>query len=153
MGRACGDLTVAAAIAGGCEFMIMPELPYDQEELLSEIHSGIKKGKKHFIVLVTENICDVHELAKRIELKTKRETRATVLGHIQRGGKPISYDRILASRMGVYTVDLLLSETDKQSCVVGIKNGILVHHPLGDAIEHFQRTFNSDWLDYARRLY
>lgn len=86
MGRYCGDLTLAAAIAGGCEFVVVPEVEFSREDLVAEIKAGIAKGKKHAIVAITEHICDVDELAKYIETETKRETRATVLGHIQRGG-------------------------------------------------------------------
>lgn len=88
MGRYCGDLTLAAAIAGGCEFVVVPEVEFSREDLVNEIKAGIAKGKKHAIVAITEHICDVDELAKYIETETKRETRATVLGHIQRGGSP-----------------------------------------------------------------
>ena len=94
MGRYCGDLTLAAAIAGGCEFVVVPEVEFSREDLVAEIKAGIAKGKKHAIVAITEHICDVDELAKYIETETKRETRATVLGHIQRGGSPCPYDRI-----------------------------------------------------------
>ncbi|MBZ2279218.1 6-phosphofructokinase, partial [Buchnera aphidicola] len=108
MGRYCGDLTLSAAIAGGCEFIVLPEVNYKKEELVLEIQAGIKKGKKHAIVAITEYICNVGELARYIEKKTNRETRATILGHIQRGGVPVAYDRILASRMGAYSIELLL---------------------------------------------
>lgn len=99
MGRYCGDLTLAAAIAGGCEFIMVPEVEYTRDDLVAEIKAGIAKGKKHAIVAITEHMCDVDELASYIEKETGRETRATVLGHIQRGGSPVPYDRILASRM------------------------------------------------------
>ncbi len=102
MGRYCGDLTLAAAIAGGCEFVVVPEVEFSREDLVNEIKAGIAKGKKHAIVAITEHMCDVDELAHFIEKETGRETRATVLGHIQRGGSPVPYDRILASRMGAY---------------------------------------------------
>ncbi|STD24206.1 6-phosphofructokinase [Enterobacter asburiae] len=84
------------------------KVEFSREDLVAEIKAGIAKGKKHAIVAITEHICDVDELAKYIEAETKRETRATVLGHIQRGGSPGPYDRILASRMGAYAIDLLL---------------------------------------------
>ncbi len=104
MGRYCGDLTLAAAIAGGCEFIMVPEVEYTRDDLVAEIKAGIAKGKKHAIVAITEHMCDVDELASYIEKETGRETRATVLGHIQRGGSPVPYDRILASRMGAYAI-------------------------------------------------
>lgn len=99
MGRYCGDLTLAAAIAGGCEFVVVPEVEFSREDLVAEIKAGIAKGKKHAIVAITEHICDVDELAKYIETETKRETRATVLGHIQRGGSRARTTVSPASRM------------------------------------------------------
>ncbi|PHM38605.1 6-phosphofructokinase [Xenorhabdus innexi] len=153
MGRYCGDLTLSAAIAGGCEFIVLPEreIPFDREELLAEIQAGIQKGKRHAIVAITEHVCDVSELAKYIEAETRHETRATVLGHIQRGGAPVAYDRILASRMGAYSVQLLL-EGFGGRCV-GIQNEKLVHHDIIDAVQNMQRIFKKDWLETAKKLY
>ncbi len=86
---------------------MVPEVEYTRDDLVAEIKAGIAKGKKHAIVAITEHMCDVDELAHYIEKETGRETRATVLGHIQRGGSPVPYDRILASRMGAYAIELL----------------------------------------------
>ncbi len=151
MGRHCGDLTLSAAIAGGCEFFVIPEIPYTREELVTEIKAGIAKGKKHAIVAITELICDASELARYIEKETGRETRATVLGHIQRGGAPCAYDRILASRMGTYAIDLLLQGYGGRC--VGVQNEKMVHHDIIDAIENMKRPFRRDMLDTAKRLY
>lgn len=151
MGRYCGDLTLAAAIAGGCEFIVLPEIHYSKEELVIEIQEGIKKGKKHAIVAITEYICDVGELAKYIEKKTNRETRATILGHIQRGGAPVVYDRILASRMGAYAVELLIK--GYQGKCVGVQNEKMVFNDITDALKNMKRTFKKDWLITAKKLY
>ncbi|XBC38481.1 MAG: 6-phosphofructokinase [Buchnera aphidicola (Melaphis rhois)] len=151
MGRTCGDLTLAAAIAGGCEFIVLPEIKYVQQELIQEIKAGIKKGKKHAIVAITECICDVEKLAKHIQHETKRETRATILGHIQRGGAPRAFDRILASRMGEYAVELLL--LGYQGQCVGIRNEKMVNHDITDALENMKRPFKFDWLITAKKLY
>lgn len=151
MGRHCGDLTLAAAIAGGCEFVVIPEVEFHREELVAEIKAGIAKGKKHAIVAITELVCDVSELAKYIEKETGRETRATILGHIQRGGAPIAYDRILASRMGAYAVEILLKGFG--GYCVGIQNDKMVHHDIIDAVENMKRPFKKSWLDTAKMLY
>ena len=95
-------------------------------------------------------LTDVHSLAKEIEARVGHETRATVLGHIQRGGSPCAFDRILASRMGAYAVDLLLQ--GKGGYCVGIQNEQLVHHDIIDAINNMQRVFKADWLKVAKRL-
>ncbi|WP_343152400.1 6-phosphofructokinase [Buchnera aphidicola] len=152
MGRTCGDLTLGAAIAGGCEFILLPELEYKKEELLLEIKRGIKKGKKHAIVAITEYICDIEELAKYIEKETGRETRATILGHIQRGGSPVVYDRILASRMGAYSIELSLQGYNNGRCI-GIQNEKMVHHDIIDALKNMRRPFKKDWLETARKLF
>lgn len=151
MGRYCGDLTLAAAIAGGCEFIVLPEISYKQEELVCEIKAGIKKGKKHAIVAITEYICDVEQLAKYIEKETNRETRATILGHIQRGGAPVVYDRILASRMGAYAVELL--NQGYQGKCVGVKNEKMVFNDITEALNNMKRVFKKDWLITAKKLY
>lgn len=150
MGRHCSDLTIAAGIAGGCEYIVASEVEFDREQLIRQIERCIIKGKRHAIIVITEMICDVNELAREIEARVNKETRATVLGHVQRGGTPCAFDRILASRMGVYAVDLLLQ--GKGGYCVGIQNEQLVHHDIIDAINNMRREFKSDWLDMAKRL-
>ncbi|MCM2678454.1 6-phosphofructokinase [Echinimonas agarilytica] len=151
MGRHCGDLTIAASIAGGAEYAIVPEKPYDESELVEGVAEGIANGKKHSIILVTEHITDVHELSKKIEARTGRETRATVLGHVQRGGAPTAFDRVLASRMGVYAVDLLIQGFGGRC--VGIQKDELVHHDIIDAIENKRRPFNEELYRIGQKLF
>jgi 6-phosphofructokinase 1 len=151
MGRYCGDLTLSAAIAGGCEFIVIPEVEFKPDDLVYEIKAGIAKGKKHAIVAITEHICNVSELALYIEKETGRETRATVLGHIQRGGSPVAYDRILASRMGAFSIELLLQGYGGRC--VGVQNEKLVHHDIIDAIENMKRPLKTDLLECAKKLY
>lgn len=151
MGRYCGDLTMAAAIAGGCEFIVLPEVEFKPDDLVYEIKAGIAKGKKHAIIAITEHICNISELAQYIEKETGRETRVTVLGHIQRGGSPVAYDRILASRMGAYSIKLLLQGYSARC--VGVQNERLVHHDIIDAIKNMKRSFRSDILETARKLF
>lgn len=144
MGRYCGDLTLLAAIAGGCEFIVIPEVIYKKELLLLEIQKSIKKGTSHAIVAVTEHICNINKLAKYIQKKTNKETRATILGHIQRGGIPVAYDRILASRMGIYAIQLLING-HKGKCV-GVINNQMVHHNIEYALKNMKRLFKKDLL-------
>ncbi|MWP49216.1 MULTISPECIES: 6-phosphofructokinase [unclassified Gilliamella] len=151
MGRDCGDLTLNAAVAGGCEFMIIPEVSYTKEDLIEEIKLGFAKGKKHAIVAVTEHMCDVNKLAADIEAAVHHETRATILGHVQRGGSPVPYDRILGSRMGAYAVQLLLEGHAGRS--VGVQNGKLVHHDIIEAINNMKRSFDIELYNTAKRLF
>lgn len=152
MGRHCGDLTINAALAGGCEFSV-PEKGFDKEELMRNIEAGFKKGKRHAIIAVTEHVTDVHALAKEVEERFGHETRATVLGHIQRGGSPCAFDRILASRMGVYAVDLLLQGFGGRC--VGIRNNKLVHHDIIDALTNMKRSAsdNQELFEVTRKLF
>ncbi|WP_028862103.1 6-phosphofructokinase [Psychromonas aquimarina] len=151
MGRYCGDLTLWAAIAGGSEYVIVPEAEFDEDELVDQIQRGEDKGKKHAIIAITEHITDVNELAKRIEAKTGRETRATILGHIQRGGAPMAFDRILASRMGAYGVELLM-QGEIARCI-GIQNGTMVHHDIIECLEEMKRPFRQDLYDLSHALF
>ena len=151
MGRYCGDLTLWAAIAGGSEYVIVPEKEFDEEKLIEQIKLGEEKGKKHAIVAITEHITDVNALAKRIQERTKRETRATILGHIQRGGSPMAFDRILASRMGSYAVDILMA--GKSARCVGIKNGEMVDHDLVECLTEMKRPFRQDLYKLSDVLY
>ncbi|PMH46251.1 6-phosphofructokinase [Vibrio sp. 10N.286.49.B3] len=151
MGRHCGDLTLMSAIAGGCEYIITPETGLNKQQLIDSLEEGIKKGKKHAIIALTELMMDANELAKDIEMSTGRETRATVLGHIQRGGRPTAFDRVLASRMGNFAVHLLM-EGHGGRCV-GIQKEELVHHDIIDAIENMKRPVRKDLYAVAEELF
>lgn len=151
MGRYCGDLTLGSAVAGGAEFVVIPEKGYDQDVLLEQIHAGIAKGKKHAIIAMCEHVTNVNELAKLIETDTGRETRATILGHLQRGGTPTARDRIMASRMGSFAVKLLL-QGEGGRCV-GLMNSQMVHHDIIDCIENMKRPFNQELFDLSDSLF
>ena len=151
MGRHCGDLTISAALAGGCEYIVVPEKGLDKESLMRNIENGLKKGKRHAIIAITELMTDVHQLAREIEDKFGHETRATVLGHTQRGGVPCAFDRILGSRMGVYAVELLLQGFGGRC--VGIQNEKLVHHDIIDAINNMRRPFKEELFETSRKLF
>jgi 6-phosphofructokinase 1 len=150
MGRYCGDLTMQASIGGGAEFTVIPEKEFNEEELISALSADVEKGKKHGIIAITEHVTDVSALAKRIEARTGLETRATILGHTQRGGAPCAFDRVMASQMGAYAVDLLL-EGEGGRCV-GIQSNKLVHHDIIDAIENMTRPFNQALYDLTKTL-
>ncbi|EDM65282.1 MAG: 6-phosphofructokinase [Moritella sp.] len=151
MGRYCGDLTLGAAVAGGAEFVVIPEKGYDEADLLAQIQAGIDKGKKHAIIAMCEHVTDVNQLAKHIETVTGRETRATVLGHLQRGGTPTARDRIMASRMGSYAVKLLINGEGGRC--VGLMNSQMVHHDIIDCINNMKRPFNQELFDLSDSLF
>ncbi|WP_343182349.1 6-phosphofructokinase [Buchnera aphidicola] len=151
MGRCCGDLTLFAAIAGGCEFIVLPEMSFKKELLLKEIQLRIRNGKKHAIIAITEGICDVEKLAKYIENHIKRETRSTILGHIQRGGSPVAYDRILASRMGAYAIKKIIQGYGGKC--IGIKNETIINYDFSIAINHKNKKNKNNFLNLAKKLY
>ena len=111
-------------------------------------HNGL--SERISAALAALDVDDVNELAREIEARVHHETRATILGHIQRGGTPCAFDRILGSRMGVYAIDLLLQ--GKGGYCVGIQNEHLVHHDIIDAINNMRREFKADWLTMFKRL-
>ena len=133
MGRGAGYIAIEASIACGAEVVLIPEKPFDfQKDVLDVIESGKKRGKKHNIVIVAEGVGGVVEMAKKIEDATGIETRATILGHVQRGGSPTVKDRVIASQMGARAVELLLEGKsnrivcmqDNKICDVDIEEGL-----------------------------
>ncbi len=109
MGRRAGYLALNAGMACGATSILIPEVEYDfQRDVIDRIRRTQKTGKMHFVIVVAEGIGGVEELAKRIEAETGVESRATILGHVQRGGSPSVKDRVVGSKMGYYAVQLLL---------------------------------------------
>lgn len=132
MGRNAGDLALWAGIATGAEVTIIPEIDYNIDDLITKLNFDKSNGKKHFIIIVAEGLKIAQELTKRIEEETNIETRATILGHIQRGGRPSGADRVLASQMGSYAVELLM-KGEAGRCV-GIVSNELVHDDIITAL-------------------
>lgn len=128
MGRNAGDLALWAGLAGGAESIIIPEVDYNMDEIVARIKRGHERGKKHSIIIVAEGVGSGIELSKKIQEATNLETRATVLGYIQRGGKPTAIDRTLASRLGARAVELLLE--GKAGRMVGIERNQIVDHDI-----------------------
>ncbi|SDW96539.1 6-phosphofructokinase [Marininema mesophilum] len=120
MGRDAGDIALWAGLADGAESILVPEAPYELDDIVERLARGDRRDKKHSIIVVAEGAGNAFEIGKKIKEKTGEETRVTVLGHIQRGGSPSAFDRVLASQMGANAVDLLLAgEHDK---MVAIRN-------------------------------
>jgi 6-phosphofructokinase 1 len=132
MGRECGDIALYSGLAGGAESIIIPEKKFDFNELCKTIIEGKVRGKLHNLILLSEGVGGAEQLSKDIQDVTGIETRATVLGHIQRGGSPSAFDRILASKLGARAVEVLIEE--KSQRVVGIKNNKVVDIDIDDAL-------------------
>lgn len=133
MGRHAGDIALWSGLAGGAESILIPEADYDMDEILARLQRGHERGKKHSIIIVAEGVGSGVEFGKRIEEATNLETRVSVLGHIQRGGSPTAADRVLASRLGAFAVELLLE--GKGGRCVGIQNNELVHHDIIEILD------------------
>lgn len=133
MGRNAGYIALWCGIADGAEDILLPEkYDYNEQAIIDNIIQKKKMGKKHYIIVNAEGVGDSMEMAKRIEAATGIETRATILGHIQRGGSPTCKDRYYASIMGAYAVDLLIE--GKSNRVVGYKHGEFVDYDIEDAL-------------------
>ena len=114
MGRDAGYLALWCGIANGAERILMPEEhDYNEEELIKDILLNKKRGKKNYIIINAEGIGDSLNMAKRIEEATGIETRASIIGHMQRGGSPTCKDRVYASTMGAMAVELLCGRKDQ----------------------------------------
>lgn len=133
MGRGAGYIALWCGIANGAEDILLPEkYDFDEQKLVNNIIEKRKHGKKHHIIVNAEGIGHSASMAKRIEAATGIETRATILGHMQRGGNPTCIDRVHASMMGSYAVDLLAEGKTKR--VVGYKNGEYVDFDINEAL-------------------
>src|SRR5690606_16598870 len=109
MGRHSGAIALAAGLAAGAESILLPERPYDLDDICRRLEKGRQRGKLHSIILVAEGVASAYEIAEEIKQRTKQDNRVIVLGHLQRGGSPTAFDRILASRMASEAVDLVLA--------------------------------------------
>lgn len=133
MGRHCGDLAIFSGIAEAAELTITFDHRVPDSVIFEKLKTMHDKEKSHAIVIVSENLLDVNEFAKEIEENTGFETRAEVLGRLQRGGTPTAEDRILASRFGAAAVELLANDISGR--VVGIKKNAIVDIPINQALE------------------
>ena len=134
MGRHCGDLAMYAALAEGAEGVICVEHPLKEEVLFRKLRKMKAQNKSHAIIIVSENLLDINELAKKIAKETGFEARTEVLGRLQRGGSPTAHDRILAARLSARAVDIIVG-SNPESRIVGIHNGELVDYPIDEAVE------------------
>ena len=133
MGRGAGYIALWCGIANGAEDILLPEkYDYDEQKLVNNIIEKRKHGKKHHIIVNAEGIGHSASMAKRIEAATGIETRATILGHMQRGGSPTAKDRVYASTMGALAVDLLCE--GKTNRVVGYRHGAFVDFDIDEAL-------------------
>ena len=133
MGRGAGYLALWCGIANGAEKILLPEEhDYDEQSMIDDIMECKKRGKKNYIIINAEGVGDSINMAKRIEEATGIETRATILGHMQRGGSPTCKDRVYASVMGAKAVELLME--GKSNRVVGYRQGEFIDFDINEAL-------------------
>lgn len=149
MGRHCGDIALYAGLAGGAESIIVPEVGFNVDQVCSKLLKGKNRGKLHSIIILAEGVGGAVEMGKEIEEKTGIETRATILGHIQRGGSPTAFDRILASKMGAKAVELLLQGATNR--VVGVEGKKVIDMDINEALS-VKNNFDTDTYELAKIL-
>lgn len=150
MGRRCGDIALHTGIAVGATAILVPEVPYDFErDVIQRMKFTQKTGKKHFIIIVAEGVGGVEKLAKDIEAATGIESRATILGHVQRGGSPTLRDRVMASRMGYHAVELL--DRGIGNRVVAYRESKVVDFDITEALD-MKRVFDMELYEIALRI-
>ncbi|MBR2349784.1 MAG: 6-phosphofructokinase [Clostridia bacterium] len=150
MGRHCGDIALYSGIAGGAESILVPELPFDIDEICNRMKKNIIKGKISDIIVLAEGVGSCLDVKKDIVEKTGITVRTVKLGYIQRGGTPSMQDRVLAARCADRAVTLLY-EGATESRVIGIKENKIIDMPIGEALE-IKKTINKEMLEMASRL-
>ena len=150
MGRNAGYIALNVAIASGAMAVLLPEKEFDmQRDILDKIAETQKTGKRHFIIIVAEGVGHAQEIANEIQARTGIDSRATILGHVQRGGSPTLRDRVNASAMGYHAVCLL--EQGKYNRIVGMKGEKLVDYPVDEALE-MTKTLDPVLMDVCNTI-
>lgn len=146
MGRHAGYIAVQTGIAVGATAIMVPEVPVSMESIIRKIKTAQRNGKKHFIVIVAEGVGGVEDIAKQIMAATGIDSRATVLGHVQRGGNPTLRDRLRATQMGYEAVQLL--NQGKGNRVVAYQGSSVVNYDIEDALQ-MKKCFDERMLKIA----
>ena len=149
MGRRCGDIALYAGVAGGAEYVLVPEVPYSIDEIARSIKKSSLRGKTSNMIILAEGAGNRDEIVAGIKEKTGISVKVTQLGHIQRGGSPTMQDRILATKFAVKAVELL--RDDKESCAVGIKNNKIITVPF-DEVFKAEGSFDKELYETAHIL-
>jgi 6-phosphofructokinase 1 len=150
MGRHAGYIALDVSIAGGAEVVLLPEKSLDiMQDVIKPIIEGRNRGKKHYLVIVAEGVGGAIEIASQIEEKTGIEARATILGHIQRGGSPTVYDRVMASRMGAKAVELLNNGIVNR--IVSLKDNKIVDIEINEAL-NMKKSIDEDLIALSKIL-
>jgi len=132
MGRTAGYIALMSGLAGGAEFIVIPEVPFQIEELAQALKRGHERKKRHFIIVLAEGVKGAYQLAQELYERTGHEIKVSILGHIQRGGNPSAYDRYLASRLGAAAMEAIVS--GERGKMVGLREEEVIFTPYSEAI-------------------
>ena len=149
MGRNAGWIALNVGTAVGAMAVIAPEVPYSIDDIINKIEMSKKAKKQHFIIVVSEGIGNSEGIAKEIQNRTGIESRATILGHVQRGGSPTVRDRVAASEMGYYAVNLLDKGIGNR--VVAMQQGKIVDFDIQEALA-MKKPFDKNLYDIANEI-
>lgn len=153
MGRKCGYIALMAGIAGGAEYILIPEVESDPEEVAESLRLAYEHGKNHAIIVVAEGATyNADALTQYFEKHKERlgfKIRATILGHVQRGGDPGAFDRLLASRFGNGAIEAI--DRDEFGVLVGLNKGKVTTTPLKDIVGQ-KKELSQEMIDLARKL-
>jgi len=150
MGRHCGDIALYAGIAGGAEYILIPEKPFDLNQISKSLIKSKLRGKTSNLIVLAEGAGNRDEIVKFINDKAGVNVKITHLGHVQRGGSPTMADRILATRFGVKAVEEIMKE-DTVSSAIGIRGNKIIALPLDEALSS-PKSFNEDLYEIAQIL-
>lgn len=151
MGRNCGDLALNACIAGGANGAIIPEVPYKIEDIENIIRKRRAEGKNFDVIVVSEGVGNTKEIANTLQKRNPDlDVKVTTLGHIQRGGAPTAFDRLLATRLGIAAVDLI-EKNEANGIMLGIEKTKVVTHKLAYAWENYEKK-DQEFYEIAMML-
>lgn len=149
MGRGAGHIALNTGIACGASYILVPEVPFSMDDVVAKIKRDRDNGRQQFIIVVAEGVGGTEDIAKKIQEETGIESRATILGHVQRGGSPTVRDRVMASEMGYYAVELL--EKGIGNRVVGLKDGKVYDVDIQEALS-MKKPFNERLYKIANEI-
>ena len=149
MGRHAGYIALNTGVACGATFIMTPEVPFDFDAMINKINSTQTNGKHHFIIVVAEGVGNIEEITRKIQERTGIDSRATILGHVQRGGSPTVRDRVIASQMASHAVNLLIN--GKKQRVVAIQQNEIVDFDIKEALA-MKKPFEDDLYKIAYEI-